>query len=986
MVEHLKTLYEQTLIPDQNIVNAAAQELVVIYQNPETVVLLISLLVPSTHPSIRNAAAIGLKYTLINCWEIILQSEHFQQFLNQFIILLSNEQEYTVRHLIINALDPVFRSCCDRWGELIEFIKSLTIDPTESKYELFFTIIPSIIPYLPLEIVAPIFEFLCTQGQLALKSTSMPIIQSGARMVSELLSSISTLPQIVNTLYHEMVNALYQAMKSNQPYSTDLVSEISKIILKTDQFIEDPTILFKEIFGIILDQAISMNNKILLSELICNIIERYPQAISSVLSEVVAISLLLASQSITGDCFDQENDVMFTIRPIEYICQCVPDNDFYSVFWNNVKTDSNGAIIAAATAITSFIEHIPDLVSQNFFDFFDFAIDCIGNNDHCIKEAGFAILYQLISRNSTSFLEVFDKFFNAVFISLQCDHEPLISSVLSVIIELFYLIEIDDKYIEQIIQAFIALSQRVSLPLQYLIVTGFSAISVSAGESIPIFIQPALPILINAISCNPNEQPLIKASGIEAISYLIKYAPNETSNLRGTFFETIHQCLQMEDTSLFTSCMISLRNLSSTDMFTVDPNLLFNSIVKILQFDITTLGENNPIADSFLECKQTSLDLIKELVRYQQNLISPYIQVLHTASINLYDSKNIQVQESALKTSIAISKVVGQVHNALLVKMLEKFDDQNESIVSLAFRGFSKLIKYGIPIPQEVIKQVFETSFQGLEMELNCQIEQNIELELTNEIFGFFAAVAQYLPNIFPFEQFWNYFQAVMQEKNINRIIECIGVIVEYYAVANQAIGSIFIKTIQRNFFETLQLCDMNNPPYPIAGVRCLIETNGTIPNDQQEILAKLFESVFAIQFEGQQYYWETISSIVSLLFSVLRISGNLEGFGRFFPSALNLIPQCLSKAESDNIISSLIFFNGIPQFNVEGFQTQLTLIFAKLFSYKQRKWRKLCLQDQTVLNVKQFLIGALNNQEFANVVQSNLTNLEMNRLQIRLS
>lgn len=985
MNDFLYSLYEKSLSQDQKLITEATEVLTDLYKNSETINHLINLIqIPDQR--IKRAALIGLQATIrnVNVGEYI--ESKALNFPELFIHLIKNEESSVIRKMILTTFETFLSFYCES-NEILEFIKSLTVDTNESKLELYFVIFDVILQYLPIDKIAKEFNLLCEQANCALNMESSGVVIACSHFISNLLSTISTLPTTVHHFYNSMMNILVNAMLNNDKNTTNYLKDISNLISNVDQF-EQTSTLLDQYISIILNTSISIEYRVLISDLICNLIEKYPIDCINDMHKIIEISMLLGYQSVIDDCFEQENDVMYALRPLEFLCQASLDPDnycpdkFYSTFWECVSADTPQTIIVTSMAISNFIEYIPDLISDFFSDLFDYSIQCVNHENHCVKESGFSILYQLISRNSQSFLEFFDQVINVTIASLQIDHEPLIYSALSFITELLYLVEVEDKYIEPFISILSSLSQTAPISLHHLIITAISAISISASESITAFIQPVFPFLARSISADVNTYPLIKARAIEAISYLIRFAPNETTELHQTMFDIIHECIQYDDLSLFSSCMISIKNLVLSSVFKIDPNLLFTSIIKILQIDLST-NDNKDTQNAIIEGKQTALDLVNTIVKTQENIIIPYIQIIATLAVNHYESQESSLQESSLNASISIIKAFGQNENyinsniikELILKMLENLNSSDEMIISLVFIGFSKLIKYHLIQDDEILNKITKSGLRFLKYD----DQSNFEV-VSNEIFGFFASYAQYLPEKFPIEKFSTITTKLRNEQEIETYVEYLSIIIEYYAVAHQNIQFIFAKTFIAYFFEGLQFCNAEIPPHPIAGVCCYIDITQNISENEQEKVIEYLSNILNLEFDEQPYYWETISCSISLLFSLSRRKG-VSNFIEFFSKALQLLPKALTKAESENILSSLLIFSQNESF-FNQFQSEILRIFTIVFSYKAYKFKKLKLQAHTVKSIASLLLSSLSNE----FIHSLLTEIEIRILQNRLS
>ena len=974
MVEIFHDLFQKLLIPNDQIVHEANEQLMLLYQNPESIFHLINLINSSSQESMRKFAIIGIKYTLMHSWQIIKASEHLQTIKDNMLNLLISEQDRFMRQMVLDAMSTIFTTECDNWPKLIELIQTLSVSNIENECELFLSLFSAIISYLPIETVASLFERLCGISRAAISSQSISLILAGSNLLRVMLTLISTEPQIISSLFQDMLNAFYALLRNNSSIIGQVMDDMCEIIKKTDQFFDSAQSLLPPIFSIYADDQIPFENRCIMSELLCALIDQYPRDFEEVSSQIISMSLELASHVIVNDCLDEQRDLMFVIRPIEHLSKNINPFTFFADFWGSVAVETPEKLISSALAVSSYIEYIPEVISIHFSDVFEFALDCMKNQNHCIQEAGFSILFQLISKYYNLLSELFEKLMTIILPILQeSTHEPLLCSVLTSLIELLYLIDIDDKFLTPLMKSVILLIPKLSGPNKYLAINGLAAIIFSANESISIFVPDLIQILQQAASHSPSEHPLILSAGIEALSYLVKYAPNETEIVHQFLFEKIHQCLQLEDPSLLSSCMISLKQLAKSPIFIINSEILFKSIIEVLKYDIDSLGSESALFSAITEAKQTTLSFLSTLSRKKPEIVIPFISDIAHLVINQFEIDEHSIQESSLKASIVIAQLLSnsqpEILNPFLGKLinnlLNNFEASKTDTVCISFYGFSQLVSLNLKLESNIFNSVIETAFFALKNSLNCQQDDDfLNPELSDEVFGFLATIAQYLPEAFPFEHFFNHTQKLIQlfqqnkiEEKISILIECIGVLVEYFAVSYSSIQSLFKVTLRQWFFETLKTCTMEYPPHPLSAVRCYIEVTNQIKPEELQAVIEITSRTLNTKFNGQTYYWNTIAASISLLLSILRISGlTIFDSSQIMSQILSFLPRCLCESESDNIISSLIYLcKQTPSF-LQSYYNYIVRILSQILSMKNKKLKKLKISQEILSNSVQLI------------------------------
>ena len=263
-----------------------------------------------------------------------------------------------------------------------------------------------------------------------------------------------------------------------------------------------------------------------------------------------------------------------------------------------------------------------------------------------------------------------------------------------------------------------------------------------------------------------------------------------------------------------------------------------------------------------------------------------------------------------------------------------------------------------------------------------------LTIRIKNALFSksfseFFEFTQQY------FEQ-WS--KNEIKPENVILLIECIGVLCEYYAVASSTIQSLFNKEIRRFFFETMKCCiEMENPPHPISSVRCYIETVGQLQAEEIQTIQALSVTLLSTDFQGQEYYLNTIATSISLLLSMARIATSTDStlfdIDQFAPKMLSLLPQNMCQSEAENIVSSLIWCSSnIPHF-LEKYGQELLRILVKILSMKKNKLEQLKISNETLnASIQLFAQIRASVQQTDQFVEQCLDPYELERFRARTS
>lgn len=986
----LRGLLANTVQGDNNLLQQATEQLGVIYTNPESVVALITLVKTEAAIPIRMAAAIGLRVALTNCWDAIQATEQANPCLTAFLEILQQENDFKVRHLVIDALQPVFRASIENWPELVQFLNTLTNPSDVSKFELFLSLLNAILEFLPLDVVAELFEVMCTHIQVALNSDSPELAVSASHLCAFVLSFVMTTPEIANVLYHHIFTVFVKALKCESAMAVEFMRDLCRIIKNSEKFADAP-VLAQEFFQIILDAEIPNASKCLVASPIGKLIKQYPGEMKDVLPETIAITLHLAQQAFIDGCFEDQADLLFAVSPIDRLSRCIDSEEFFEAFWGAVQTDSVESIVAACAALTCFVEYIPETIAANFDRVFSFAMNCLVHADHCVKEAGLSVCFELVARNSEMFADVMDKICEQLAVIFESGHDPVARKALAFISELLFVTKIEDCYIERLLTMLLGCFQRYS-GLQVFSMTAIAGLCESAEESIERYTDVVGHVVIQGAGLNATDHAIIKARALEALGSLIRYAPAKMEQFVGSVPGLLLECLTADDINLVGSAVLAVTALAKCESFQFDAEALLTSIINILKYNLEeqNITRETALYDSFMEAKELSLDLLTVLVKHHPAVVAPAVQVIVPLAIEHFDIPVPSVQLAAMNCAISIAAVANTAPTELVMKFIEHFEDSDKEIAMLGFRGFGLIVKHHIPMNEDIqtgLKGAIQTVFQALKVEMNCQTEdESLTLEVKDEAFDFLATVAQYAPEIFPVDSVIELATAAAKDGEKAATVELVGTLVEYYAVFSDKIPSLMKKAVHGLFWDTLPLCDTELPPHPLSGIRCVVEADPKCAN-----IAPVLEHVaqlFPLAFERQPYYWVTMASAVSLLLSILRVCGaGAFNVAEVLPRMLAFLPRCLSESESDNIISSLVVLCQASAEFVEFCRNDVVRILAVVAGFRNSRVRHLHISEETMHAACSLLATLIGQDEqiHASLAQS-LGSMAYQRLQARVA
>jgi hypothetical protein len=827
------------------------------------------------------------------------------------------------------------------------FVNGLSSPANESAFELFLYLVRAILECIPADMVESLFEVICEHLEVALNSESAELAISAAHLCSAFLVFVSTLPEIMGRLFQSMLSAFVKAIRSEAAKSFDFCKDICKILKHADNF-EDPRSIAQELFHCALDDTIPAAYRVLISGPIRCLVLRYFTEMKELLQELIAICLHLASTSFSGECFNDCDGVMFALRPLEILARESDSDVFFSTFWGVASTSAVWDILAMGASISLFVDVIPETIARECSQLFLFSFNCLGHSDHTVQECGIAILFELIARNSAQFVEHMERILQLLVAVCQTAHEPAIRSSLAFLAELLFVIEIPDQFIE-VVLTLVSECLHHFPSHQDLAFTVFAALCQSSGESIRPFVTTILVLIRQALALSDFSLP--KARAIEALGSLMANAPVETTEFTEIGPALFLECAACDDISAYSSAVLALTALARSSAFPISPENLFAVVTKSLELAV---DPTTAVYECTAEAITQALALLVAVLKFHPDIVAPLAPTFAPLVSAQIDCEHIDVQTAAMKAGVDLARLLGVPAPDLLEKFTEHLEDASAATAALGFRGFARYLKRGLAIEDTLLEAVITAAFQGLKLELSCQSrDETLTLELSDEIFGFLAAVAQFCPAACPVDRLLK-----VCGKKGDLIVEIVGVFAEYWSV--MSIASLAKTVLVDLFVQSLTFVNFDTPPHPISAIRCVVETDGLGEGQFETVLNSLAE-LLNREFEGQSCYFLVIGSVVSALLSILRVTGaQSASVQALLPKMFAAIPRCLSKAEAGNILTTIMSFHENSETFFTAYRSEISRIYASVLAMRMRKLRQLGIGDDLLQSlVRLFLTAA---------------------------
>jgi len=921
MCEELISLFQSVLDEKNADIKSTSDLIIDMCQNVSVFDPLIQVFGSTEREGIRTEAAIALKRFFAIHWDDISQSSEKENMKPIILNLLKSEKSISTRHALLDSLVPVFRSELSAWPEFNEFLESVSDD-----IEYYFSILGVCFVYLPIEAIGLVFDSICHQFEIAFNSGDSNAIYAGSYLFSIMFSVLSAEASVLDSLMHSIIQGLLAALSVQASYANHLVNALSNLI-ESSEVINDPILVATTIIEIASNTDFEVSIRCLLVDPLMILMKKFAQEMVMLFPEIIQLSIDLSIQSYVDDCFAQQNDSFYSVLPLEIICTLMEPEEFYQEYIARISIEELNHVGSFACGLLSFIDQIPEVIASHFKEIIGYVISCLQHEHHSIMEAGLTILMELSQRFSSALSDVANDFFSNLFAVFDSqvfmNDKQLTDLALSLFVQSLYLLRIDPENLNDIYLRICNLIQIVPENLHYLAISLIGGFASIARENVSQYIAEFIPLTMQGCI---SDDSLIQSRSLESLSFLIKFAPNETSEFHDQAINHIIRCcIHGDDIQVFSSSLLALKNVSglNVDIFAKYINDVISRVLQFLAKDSDDESSNDQLA-SEAEAKKQGLLMIAEYIVKAPQVLEQFFDQLILVSVRLLDNSEPEVRGPSLKVAMKLLKNETVDSSKLIEKLQKLIISKDIGVVSTGFSGLSKLLKKQMIKDIQKVKDFFNIACNYFSKQLPCQrinpaslaIEEEDEFEpesesgndsnidLRDSVIDFFACIAQYYPTAFHLEDFWSICDIIT---NVYDKVECIGVLVEYYDGSGQSIPSVLRASIIDTFYDGLKYCDFSLPPHPIAGVRCVVESSSSIPAKNLTKITKYIEMVLSSEYEGQFYYWQTVSSVVSLTFSVIRVAKSKFNSEKYLPKLIELSPHSLVPEESENIITSLI-------------------------------------------------------------------------------
>lgn len=997
MSEELHTLLSKSLLTDisqeeRQQVTASLQE---IYNNPQSTLDIIQFLLNEQQTLIRRAASIGFKTSLSKNWSQIKETDLREPVKDALLNIFQNEQNKLTRHNLVQWSTPIFDSDANEWISLFNFVSNLSKNKMKTDdIEFAMYLISYFVPYLAPSNIDANLQFFLELVNFAFDSQKTDLIDTACGVIAVLINNIDNTEamQAMDDIFTKMLDFYIFTLSNSESNKNDAISITEKVAFAFEG--ENYPIPIEDIFSK-LSEAVQYDPVLAFNPII-EFLNSCGKSFSSAFSDIIQQTLSIAVSLFVDGTLEDNEDSMYILLAVETISNKMKPRVFFPKLLemlSEYNSTPQNTIISAMT-ISRVIKTSKEAIVKNISQLSKLIFATLQIDHICAKEVSLDIIKEIASLFEEGESDISSQFMKPIIELLDCDQSNVIKHSLSTLKQLLLCTDIESNLIDSLLQTLSKLLESPNNIPTYDILDVISALVFSIGDDIPPYVESLYPLIIQTASISEEEDPILKAYSIEALSNILRFS-NLNDELIEQSLTLIIKSGQTADYDIRSSVMRSLSNI------------LVKKIPQIVNFaepiqeligvyindEITNDKEENEddedegadVFDQFIgsqnqiSCKINTYLLIKNIFKlYPQLAPEDPTQLFDFAVSNMtafFEDLAIAATLAALYMLLAVPKSLDPTQ--FFEKLTENFDNIGASLVSQTFKVVARFLENDVPIPKEILIFAIEKGKLALDDKLDCQEEDvvtdNSRLTLSMQVNRFFAEVATKSPEDFPINIYIDYENQIGQNSDEFEISQCIGVLRQLYINSGEGksivLASIQKKKIISSFFSTLNICDFTVLPEPLIALKNVLERDSDKILPKMQSVLEFIANLFSSENEGQMHYWSTMTTAVSFLCSFMKLSLDSFDLKSWLPHMLHVLPVKGDEMEAENIYANLVWLIELPNVGndvLNEFGPEFIRIFAQTFGMKEKVINSLKLSSETKQKMAKILINLLQNAEGA--------------------
>ena len=933
-MEDICNLYQQSLIPNDELVSSATEQLLSIYENPENISLIIQVINDVPDNKIKGTALWGLSKMMEMHWVSTFNENQEGELIKEQLLNLFQkfQNDTTLSNYTVYCMIPVIQAQGWGWNELVSFLNQTISESTLKavSYLLGHSLNSSE------NISQEIYEFCLSVIEQSMNVDDIQVIICSSRVFALLCSFPQ---QDYSESLFNFLNA-YVTIFSGNP-DVELAKSISNSFNIENQFFNAEQLLMQ-----LLEISTQSDPKIcyiiirkLISKFGNNLREQFPFLLQTTIEIITSL--------FSDDCYNPSDDSNYITGIADKCSKRCNSDEFSSLITEILSSTPND--FSELFSLLEIIHSVIDTVNINSPPLYSAMMELISaslnTDNHTIIELSLICIIDLIEYRSELFESNAEEVFKVVLHMLESKHQLIIENSAKVLSLIMYYYKLDNEVTPSLLPSILEAIEESSGSVRANMIIVIYGFAFQMQEEIEPYVSSIIPVIINCIE-DQNEE--VQRRVIEVLGYIIMYASDECSSIIEESMNLFIGSLDNED--LIESSFLALE-CSAKSTAGIDP---FIELALIKALKISAHDEYEIKTEKYFNNVQAAIKFMDVALRYRPEACNRWR--LHIAGCCI---ANISEDEDVIKhATMAIVRALEDM--PMQEQIIEVIITNAESDKKMAVKAAFKAVSYLLKRPEEGVYdelelKMLQIAFNALKRELPSQNSEKMDSQtlanydnvLFDKVIRFLCRFAEIKTESFPISEFFELIASLVGKVSSYETEVCLSPFVAYKNALDQP------TEIDSQLFNlALSLVENCVTNWPFTILKLVICTNEI---DQAHI-----DQIVEICLNRMD------SSLSALTLLFVLASRHLFDFREYIPKMIESIPQKIEllpkKGEIEDI--STIFkciFSLIEEF--PDIESQFTNIIITKSAFSINKYKDAFPDDTTKL-ILQFIATVLSNNE----------------------
>lgn len=954
----------------------------------------------------KRHAAVGLKRVFTIHQQSLItddffQSDNYQCKIKPFVQILIECNNQYIAVNISAALEPIMSSFGEEWEDILEAVNILLSTNENIKIQIALTILFNLAQYLkPTYILSQMENYI----NLIVAATQMNDIEISVSVIKFFVTILfqiqetgplpSVVPQVFALIFPSFQNIIYSCQ--NQDLVTQAVLYMS-YAMKFESPVAAPEDILNSLYQITLIEEIELSRKIKIMYIASKVIKYHWKSVNELIPPVLSTMITLCSAAFIDSGYEDEEDAKSIIDFVVKISSRCQNNDqlFNIVLSCQPQEANDGLIFAYIGALYGLIDNLLVQVEQNLSSILKYLIGIISQSQSLsVIEIGLKFINDSIIRFNCAVSHFANEILEIVFQFFKQATDDLDECVLDVMTSLFDNVDIEYSVIQPYLSTLIQLLKNNSINMMMYgkVIRTIGTIVKLCREEAETFTPEILPIVWDLAFDETPEANQNRAYSIEALSYLICYAPNCFQDSQYSYETAIQMFLipyeafrnndiqdDNNDYLIQAACLSALIQITRFYGKDIDPGLstlCFQPVFKAIGIKTNDEDDLNEVHYDMVSKKEIICDGFKLLKMLLKNSnpeviksVEPVVESLFQDFVKMKDNA---IASYAIKAGVYFEMYRNNENSAKFFDILYEntLTSEEDQIVSVSLLGYFRLIKNQHVLASEYADRFQQVCFSAILRKLRCQTcniqdeseRFNYDYDLMINFYNVISEIMEKFTQQFDGESF---IQSITQIFDLITDEEKAGLFgtLGIYVVIGGQVSIDFINSAVELFDQT----DFVHDPNPIFFVRSVISHQPQILVECIDQLIQYFYGVIRSEVSSGTYYWQTVTNSISAVFEIF-IQPIFQGsinLNEILNEILDKLPVKGDYEEAQFIYNILITLMEKHPTYVVPHINKLLAVFMQTITLKSTRLEEYKLSEETMNKMVSAVSQLLSRPEF---------------------